>query len=385
MQKTDNYDDVLLLGIPINNLDFRESVSRIIAMTEEFKVDQRSRYVATVNVDFMVNTLAWNDDAHRHPELLNTLRNADMVTADGMPIVWSSRLLGSSLRDRVTGADLVPGLAEQAAEKRKSIYFLGGREGIAKKAAGILKAQFPSLSIAGTSSPFVHVTGEELGDAMDNDEQIIRDINNSGADILLIAFGNPKQEIWYNRNRNRLKIPVTLGIGGTFEFIASTVKRAPIWMRKSGVEWIYRITQDPKRLWKRYLVGFFKIICMVLPVVLDNYLRKMRFKILGIKNNAPCDSLEFQAHDGLINIIRLQSNCNNGTFNQIEGAISNLSECKAIVLDFSAVHYVDPVALSYFVSLLKKIDRSGIRSYVMGGQRTGERLHDHQSHLGLLL
>jgi exopolysaccharide biosynthesis WecB/TagA/CpsF family protein len=187
----------------------------------------------------------------RHPELLDILRRADLVTADGMPIVWTSKLLGVPLKDRVTGADLVPKLTQEAARRQKSIYFLGGRGDVGRQAADLLKKRYPNLKVAGTDAPFVHTEGAALSEAEEEDQAIVERINRSGADILLIGFGNPKQEIWFDRNRNRLKVPVSIGIGGTYEFIVGSVARAPVWMQKTGLEWVFRITQDPWRLWNR--------------------------------------------------------------------------------------------------------------------------------------
>ena len=124
-------ETIVILGIPVDNLTMDMAVNRIFSMVNDYAGDGRARLVATVNVDFLVNTHAWLRKHIRHPELLDILRRADLVTADGMPIVWASKLLGTPLKERVTGADLVPRLAEEASKRRKSIFFLGraGRRG----------------------------------------------------------------------------------------------------------------------------------------------------------------------------------------------------------------------------------------------------------------
>ena len=366
MHLTADHSAVLILGIPIDNVDFLEAVERIFSLVEAYQRDRQARYVATVNVDFMVNTLAWQSENHRHPELLFTLRQADLVTADGMPIIWLSKLLGAPLKERVTGADLVPRLAEEAARRKKSIYFLGGREGIAERAAYRLRKRFSKLIIAGTSSPFVHVAGEELANAEVSDRSIIREINSSGADILLIAFGNPKQEIWFNRNRNKLKVPVTLGIGGTFKFVASTVKRAPVWMQKTGVEWIFRFTQDPKRLWRRYFVGFIKIIYLALPVVFSNCRMKWSYRILRRRKSEFVDYLEFKPDDRTIRCIRLPSVCDQGISSQINRVVDDLANCPSVVLDFAMVGYIDVITLASFVSMIRGARRLGVAFFLIG-------------------
>lgn len=255
------------LGIPIDNLDMDSAVEQVVDLVYRFPRDRRARYVSTVNVDFLVNALGVAGGGARHPELLEVLRSSDLVTADGFPVVMLSKLMGNPLKARVTGADLVPALAQRAAKEGLRLYLFGGREEIARKAADILEADNPGLEIAGVESPMVHTQGEGLMNFEEDDERIIEDINRSGADILLIGLGNPKQEQWFWRHRDRLKVPVSIGIGGTFEFIAGSVKRAPRWIQRSNLEWLFRITQDPKRLWKRYAEGLVKLGLLVAPLM----------------------------------------------------------------------------------------------------------------------
>jgi N-acetylglucosaminyldiphosphoundecaprenol N-acetyl-beta-D-mannosaminyltransferase len=209
-------DTIVILGIPIDNLDMDETVERIFDLIEASRQDGRVRQVATVNVDFVVNTLTWRLSRSRHPELIDILRRADLVTPDGMPIIWTSRMLGTPLKERVTGADLVPRLAQAAARQGKSLYFLGGQGDVGQQAARKLQAQFPDLKVVGADSPFVRIEGEALTGEAVKDQEVVERINRSGADILLIGFGNPKQEVWFERNRSRLQVPVSIGIGGTY-------------------------------------------------------------------------------------------------------------------------------------------------------------------------
>jgi len=241
-------DMAILLGIPVDNLDLKKAMNRIMTMVDKYKIDGRKRLVATANVDFIVN--AHDKKDIKNPNgLLSILRKADMVTADGMPLVWLSRLLGHPLKERVTGADMVPALAEKAAAEGKSIYLFGGQGNSAKRTAQILKARHPKLKIAGYSAPYI-----DMDDHIENKIEIAR-INITEPDILLIALGNPKQEVWFDRYKKYIRVPVSMGIGGTFEFISGQTNRAPQWMQKTGVEWLYRMTQDPKRLIRRYAKG----------------------------------------------------------------------------------------------------------------------------------
>lgn len=253
----------VMLGIPVDHVNMGDALDRIMDMVDLYEGDRKARLVATANVDFIVNS---HDSKHGETaeELRSILRTADMVTADGMPLVWLSQILGQPLEERVTGADMVPALAEKAAREGKSIYFFGGIDGSAKRTAMILKDRYPNLKVAGYSAPMI-----DLNDEIENKVEIAR-INITNPDILLIALGNPKQEIWFSRFKKYIKVPVSMGIGGTFEFISGVTSRAPDWMQKTGLEWIYRMSQDPKRLIRRYVKGLFTFSRMTLPLILIN-------------------------------------------------------------------------------------------------------------------
>jgi len=273
ISNTINREDMaILLGVPVDNLDMELATNRIMGMVDQFQIDGRKRLVATANVDFIVN--AHHKDDRKNPEgLLSILRKADMVTADGMPLVWLSRMLGHPLKERVTGADMVPALAAKAATEGKSIYLFGGKGNAAKRTAGILKKRHPDLKIAGYSAPFI-----DMEDEIENKIEIAR-LNITEPDILLIALGNPKQEVWYNRYKKYLRVPVAMGIGGTFEFISGVTNRAPQWMRTTGLEWIYRMTQDPKRLVSRYSRGLYTFNRLVAPLMILNSISQIMKKL----------------------------------------------------------------------------------------------------------
>jgi len=264
----------LILGIPVDDLTMEEATERIFGLVESFGPETRPHLVATINVDFLVNCLS-TFGGFRHPELVGVLRKAVICTADGMPLVWASRLLGCGLRERVTGADLVPELCRVAALRGRSVFLLGGKLETAQEAADLLRKRCPGLKVAGVDSPFVHTQGEELVDAEETDIPICERLNASGADILFIGFGNPKQELWFQRNQHRLRVPVSLGIGGTFSFITGQVKRAPEWMQRWGLEWLFRLVVEPRRLWKRYFLGFIKFGSAVGAAIAYHWLLKL--------------------------------------------------------------------------------------------------------------
>ncbi len=372
-------DTVVILGIPIDNLDISEAIERIFALVECYKEDHKSKYVATINVDFIVNTLGWTLSGIRHPELLDILRRVDLVTADGMPIVWVSKLLGEPLKERVAGSDMVPILMKEAAIRKKSIFFLGGKGDIAQKAADRMKQKHPDLQIAGIYSPFVHIDGEDMLDSELDDASIIDKVNKSGADILLIGFGNPKQEVWFERNRTRLKVPISIGIGGTYEFIVGSVARAPLWMQKAGLEWIHRITQDPKRLWKRYFIGFFKFGFLILPSVIYHKYKRLIYK--HVNENKRSDEIpktvEIQTHQSIIQVITIPDPLDA----QMVSIIKNDIESKVLqtahpVLDLRDVNFIDSSGLGLLVSLWRKTIKDGRQILMTGVNESSMKLFE---------
>ena len=351
----------LILGIPVDNLSFDQAIEAIFEMIERFSRDHQAKYVATVNVDFIVNTVSWLPNRFRHPELVAILRKADLVTADGMPVVWAARLLGTRLKERVTGADLVPALAAACAQRKKSIYLLGGAGDVAWKTAEIFQKRHPDLQIAGISSPFVHVEGEKILDEETVDQQILEDINKARPDILFVGFGNPKQEMWFERNRSKLKAAVTIGIGGTFEFITGRVKRAPVWIQKSGLEWIYRITQDPMRLFKRYFIGFFKFGILILPPIIYMKYRKLffRLKIKQMQDTTPPAAGETNQDTPMAMDVIALDNPLDATqiINHGETILRGINGKNTVLMDLSRITFMDSSGIGFLVKLFTRSQR----------------------------
>ena len=329
---------LVILGAPIDDINMDEALERIEAFIKRGRALRKWHQIATINADFVVKSLY--DAAFRR-----ILQDADMATADGMPLVWGARLLGVPLQGRVTGADMVPALAQRAAEKGYSIYFLGAAPGVAKQAAATLQQRHPTLRIAGISSPSAQAVSS--GDA-----SIIADCLAAKPDILLVAFGSPKQEKWIYNHAQQLKIPVMMGVGGTFDFIAGVTKRAPQWMQRTGLEWLYRLACEPRRLWKRYatdLVGF-------------GYFFLWQWWIM--RRKSPAKSLLptgdfFVVKDTVIMNVRgrLESS-NQHAF--AEKANENLQTNPYLIINLAEADFLDSAAIGTLVALTKQArDRGG--------------------------
>lgn len=230
---------VVLFDIPFEPATLDDAADQIVAAARE----RRRGLVVTPNVDHVVT---FREDAEFRAICLNALYRY----ADGMPLVWLSRLLpGPPLPERVTGADLLPAVCARAAREGLKVYFLGGLPGVAEQAALVLAECYPGLVVSGFSCP-------PFG--FENDPsicgKIVDEINCRGADILFVGVGAPKQEKWSWAHLERLRVGPIVCVGAAFDFAAGTVKRAPRWVQSCGCEWLWRLASEPGRLWKRYLV-----------------------------------------------------------------------------------------------------------------------------------
>ncbi len=231
---------IALLGIPLDLLNLHQAIDRMDELVQRGRARGQGHQVATVNIDFLVK-------ARSDPELRLILQECDLATIDGMPLLWGVRWLGASLDDRAAGSDFVPALAERAAQRGYSIYLLGAEPGIAQQAAQILQSRYPGLIVAGYHSP-------PFQPLLEMDRSILAKIKAANPDILFVAFGNPKQEKWIRMHGLELGVPLMIGVGGTLNFITGNTRRAPRWLQRLGLEWVHRLAQEPRRLWKRYAV-----------------------------------------------------------------------------------------------------------------------------------
>jgi N-acetylglucosaminyldiphosphoundecaprenol N-acetyl-beta-D-mannosaminyltransferase len=229
---------VEIAGLPLARITAAQVVEHVTAALARGE----GGWVVTANVDFAQR--AASDPAHRA-----LYREADLVLADGLPLVWASRLRGEPLPERVAGADLVWSLAEAAARESRSLYLLGGAGRAAEDAALHLCAAFPALRVAGHASPWVSVPPEASELA-----PLRRELARVRPDLVYVAFGSPKQEHVIRALRAELPATWWLGCGISLSFVAGDVGRAPRWMQRAGLEWLHRLSQEPARLAGRYLL-----------------------------------------------------------------------------------------------------------------------------------
>lgn len=223
-----------IMGCQVDNLSMEETLGVI----EGFIATGQPHQHVVVNVDKLVK-------ARSDAELRSIINHCDLINADGMPVVWASRLLGKPLKQRVAGVDLFEALMSRGAGKGWRIFLLGAREEVVSKVKTLYEAKYPGLQIAGYRNGYWKPEQEAA---------VVEQISQARADILFVAISSPKKEQFLGRYQAQMKIPFAMGVGGTFDVAAGLVKRAPVWMQRSGLEWFYRFLQEPRRMFRRYFI-----------------------------------------------------------------------------------------------------------------------------------
>ncbi|MDD1782379.1 WecB/TagA/CpsF family glycosyltransferase [Enterovibrio sp. ZSDZ35] len=221
------------LGSPMDVATMEETVIHIEKNLSEGNFLQH----VVVNVAKIVNM-------RKDPSLADSVKACDVINIDGMGVVFGARFLGHDVTERVAGVDLFHELLKMSAEKDFPVFLLGATSETVKKTTETVQHLYPKLTIAGYNDGYF----------WDDEETVVRKIRESGAKLLFVAITSPKKENFINKWRDQLGVDFVMGVGGTFDVVAGKVNRAPIWMQKNGLEWLYRVIQEPRRMWKRYLV-----------------------------------------------------------------------------------------------------------------------------------
>ena len=230
-------EDLHLFGIRISNSTMTETVDWLQRQMNE----KQQVTVGFVNADCL--NKAYDDERYHH-----TLRQLDRIYPDGIGVRLASQMFGNGVADNINGTDLFPNLCERLKESEHSLFLLGAKPGVAQAVADKMTERNAGLQIAGTQDGYYDASEEQA---------VIDQINESGASIIFVAMGAPKQENWINENRHRLQASVLIGVGGLFDFYSGNISRAPVWLREVGLEWSWRLLKEPGRMWRRYLVGNF--------------------------------------------------------------------------------------------------------------------------------
>lgn len=239
---------VNLFGIDV----FAMRMDELVGFCEEHIAERTRCLLGVLNVAKAI-------DMRKNRKLRKSLEDADIVLADGCGIVWLTKLLGRPLPERVAGIDIMSRLLERADKKRYSVFFLGATKTVIGKVADTVKKKYPNLQIAGYRDGYF---------GPDEEQAIAEDIRISRADILFVGIPSPKKENFLSKWHEYMNVPVCHGVGGSFDVFAGVTKRAPVWMQRCGLEWFYRFAQEPRRLWKRYLVTNTAFVMLSLSAII---------------------------------------------------------------------------------------------------------------------
>jgi N-acetylglucosaminyldiphosphoundecaprenol N-acetyl-beta-D-mannosaminyltransferase len=223
-----------VLGVQVDNLTMAETLDRIGDFIESTQPHQH----VVVNADKVVK-------AHRDPALARIIAACDLINADGMPVLWAAWLLGQPLKQRVTGIDLFFALLERAEQRGWRVYFLGAKANVLERAKTNALQRFPRLTLAGARDGYWHAQEEDV---------VAQTIAVSQPDILFVAISSPKKEQFLARHQASMRVPFAMGVGGTFDILAGLTARAPRWMQRCGLEWLFRFLQEPRRMFRRYFI-----------------------------------------------------------------------------------------------------------------------------------
>ena len=235
---------VTICSIPVDVLTMSETINRI----DEAIIKRNHLHHVVVNAAKMVN-------AQKDFELKKSIVNCDIISADGQSVVWASKFLNKPLPERVTGIDLMDALVALSSKRSYKIYLLGAREEVVKSVVDVYTGRFGNNIIAGYRNGYFN---------KEEEVEIVKQISDSGADMLFVAMSSPAKEVFLEKYKELITVPFIMGVGGSFDVVAGIVKRAPKWMQKTGLEWLYRVWQEPGRMWKRYLFGNTEFIMMII-------------------------------------------------------------------------------------------------------------------------
>lgn len=244
MEGMRNYHRYRILNTFVNAVSMDETISIVEDIIKK-KVPTQHVVINANKINLMESDRVLRDIVNSCP----------LINADGKSILWAAKMLNIPLKERVTGIDLFLKLVQVANKKGYKIYLFGAKQEVVERVKDIFEKQYPNLIVAGYRNGFFSEADEP---------EIVLDMANSGADMAFIGFSSPKKEYWVNKYIDQLNIPFVMGVGGSFDVVAGVTKRAPLWMQKCGLEWFYRFIQEPRRLWKRYIIGNMKFIILTL-------------------------------------------------------------------------------------------------------------------------
>lgn len=345
-----------LLGLPFDAVTLQEAVARI-----RTAIDTRTPcFVSTPNLNFLMA-------AQNNTNFRDSVIHSDMSLADGMPVVWLARLMGIPVPERVAGSDVFDALRNASGYKPIKVYFFGGPPGIAEQAAARINAERKGMECVGFESPgYGSVQDMSSAETLDK-------INRSGADFLVVSLGAAKGQAWIEHNQAALNVPVVSHLGAVVNFVVGNVQRAPRWMQKTGLEWLWRIKEEPK-LWRRYFNDGKALLKLFLTRIPSGLVYRWRFKAHPVAGQAP--AFRWVESDDA-RLIQLFGRCTQECLPAFRSACARWLELENThTLDVSNVLYIDHAFLGTLLMLLAHAQKRGKPLQLVAEQRTNKhRLH----------
>lgn len=355
-------DKIILLGIPISCETLEEIAQKVAAILDQRGSHSKPFFLSFVNADFIANVNSWTMYHSYHPELRKILRNTDILSIGDKPLTWLSNLYGYSSKE-ITGEEILILLAKHLSQGGKSVYLLGGQKEVTELAKQKLEKQFPYLHIVGVSSPFILTKGERLEEALERDLLIVEAINQSKPDVLFIQFGHPKQEIWFQRIRAQLAVPVVVGIGGAFGKFVGTKESTSEWAEEKNVDWLGTLSKLPFKLWARYTVDFLKLLVLIIPNFIYHHLNHLLTKISHVfekdnLNQFKATNSLFLSEKTAISVIPLPVVIDQDSAHELKKRFQEGADQNVLILDFSKTRHLDLVGLGAIFQLYQETKKN---------------------------
>lgn len=347
-----NKEKINLFGIPVNRLTKEELPFELDNQIQEYQKDLRPRFATAINAFFLSYVYGITLSKPSNPELLQILRNIDMITVYSEWLAFFVRLLGSNLPALISSENLLQAIAELSSKKHYSIYLLGGNEKVTEQAVEMLKASYPSLKIVGSATPLIFTKGERLEESQERDRYIIEKINHLKPDVLILQLGHPKQEIWFERVKHLLKVPLTVGVGGAFERYIAQGAYVPKWAEELKIQDTYKEFLKPFISFFKHSLDVIKYFFWLVPLFLYNLINRFVAKYFYRKKDGGRRYF-FLSSNRSITVIPFPTFFSDSAEKKVYHWMEDTVEEDYIVLDFLHLRHLDLKGIGFLMDTLR--------------------------------
>lgn len=364
---------VCLLGIPMQNLTLEEVKQMCLSVITQSEKDRRTHYLCPINSNFLANAHSWNGFSVRNSELLKIARESEISIATGKFLPTLSYLLGSPLVEKIKIEDLLLELVQSLGERQKAIFLFGGEEKISKTAAIHLHDCSPGLKIVGIATPVIYVKGEDLLYEPQRMGVILEQINEGNPDVLAINLGSPKEEIWYERVKKNVKVPLSIGTRNTISKLGKERHPTPKWMDKSPQQgWHYHFYEKIREISWAQVLDFFKMTYMSLPLIIYHNINRLVYKLFYQKQPSSYlfkNTFLFLSPYRSIAVISLPSLIDKANVSSLYQQVEESKIHDVLVFDFDEVHHIQPEGFGLLIETWKKMRKEKKEIYGIGMNR----------------